>query len=291
MINKICLGTAQFGSYYGVANKVGFINEEKSRSILKKATEVKIRTLDTAKSYPNSENILGQYGVNNFQIITKINHMGFTGNNVDSWVNEQFNDSLKNLKLSKIYGLLFHTSKDLDSKQGIKIIEAVSNLKERGDVQKIGVSVYDPKELDILSGIFNFDLIQIPLNIFDRRFEESGWLEKLKKDDVEIHARSIFLQGLLLLSENKLPEKFKIWKQHFMKYYSHLSEKNLSPLEICLAYPLGINELSKIVIGVDSPTQLEEIVKVVASNNNLSTPLLLKSNDENLINPSLWPTK
>ena len=291
MINKICLGTAQFGNYYGVANKVGFINEERSRLILKKATEIKIRTLDTAKSYANSENILGQYGVSNIDVITKINHMGVTGNNVESWVNEQFNDSLKKLNLSKIYGLLFHTSKDLDSKQGMKLVDAVSKLKERGDVQKIGVSVYEPNELHILSDIFNFDLIQIPLNIFDRRFEESGWLEKLNKNDIEIHARSIFLQGLLLLSENKLPEKFKKWNQHFMKYYSYLSEKNLSPLETCLAYPLGINELSKIVIGVDSPTQLEEIIKVVGSNNNLSTPLSLKSNDENLINPSLWPTK
>lgn len=291
MTDKICLGTAQFGNNYGVANKAGFINQEQSHLILEKAVEIEIRTIDTAKSYPNSENILGQYGVKNFNVITKINHMGFTDINVESWVNEQFNDSLKKLNLNKIYGLLFHTSKDLDSKQGMKLIEAVSKLKERGDVQKIGVSVYEPNELDILSDIFNFDLIQLPLNIFDRRFEESGWLEKLNKADIEIHARSIFLQGLLLLSKNKLPEKFKKWNQHFMNYYSYLSENNLSPLETCLAYPLGIHELSKIVIGVDSPTQLEEIVKVTASNNILSTPLFLKSNDDNLINPSLWTSK
>lgn len=291
MISKICLGTAQFGNNYGVANEVGFINEERSRLILRKATEFKIRTIDTAKSYSSSEEILGQYGVSNFDVITKINHIGLNSNNIESWVNEQFKDSLKKLQLSKIYGLLFHTSQDLNSRQGMKLIAAVSKLKERGYVQKIGVSVYEPNELHVMSDIFNFDLIQIPLNIFDRRFEESGWLKKLNKNGIEIHARSIFLQGLLLLPVNKLPEKFKKWKKHFMQYYSHLSEQKSSPLETCLAYPLGINELNKIVIGVDSSTQLEEVIKVAASNNNLLTPHLLKSNDENLINPSLWRAK
>ena len=288
MTDKICLGTAQFGNTYGIANKAGFINEEQSRLILKKATKVKISTLDTAKSYSQSEEILGRFGVKNFRVITKINHMGVDSNNLESWVNQQFNDSLSKLNLSKIYGLLFHTSKNLDSKDGLKLIKAVSKLRERGEVQKIGVSVYEPKELSILSEIFNFDLIQLPLNIFDRRFEESGWLKELHQNGVEIHARSIFLQGLLLLSLNEIPEKFRKWKIHFMKYYSHLDEKNVSPLETCLAYPLSIKELSKIVIGVDSPIQLKEIANMANNFKSLDTSAYLGSADENLINPSLW---
>lgn len=285
--SMLALGTAQFGTSYGIKNKGSEINQVEANKILKNALKLGIDTIDTAKKYQNSERLIGNFGVSNFKIVTKIPAIP-NNSYPDKWLTDQFNDSLLNLKLSNLYGILFHNTADLLSDIGPNLMNTASNIKNAGLVKKIGISVYHPMELNELYSKFKIDLIQLPLNLFDRRFEESGWLKRLHKDGVEIHIRSIFLQGLLLMSLEKIPKKFSNWQTHFEKYHAHLVSKKISPIEACLSYPMRIEEIDKIVVGVDSLEQLIEIVHYSKQKVIFEDTSFLQLNDENLINPKWW---
>ena len=161
------------------------------------------------------------------------------------------------------------------------------NLKEQGYIEKIGASIYQSEELDEIFKEYELDLVQLPFNIFDRRLIETGWLNQLYNKGVEIHVRSVFLQGLLLMSSNQRPEKFKRWDDLWKKWDGWLEENNLTPLEASIRYALSVPEISKVVIGVDSNFQLKEIIS--AANGKLpEIPNDLFSNDTDLLNPANW---
>ena len=132
------------------------------------------------------------------------------------------------------------------------------------------------------------DLVQAPLNLIDRSLEKSGWLIKLHKEGVEVHVRSIFLQGLLLLKPNKIPLKFKKWKTLFNLWHEKLVKKQISPLSACLSYPLSLAEVDKIIVGVNTTQQLEEIINSSKTRFVEKDWKFLISNDQMLINPSNW---
>lgn len=283
----LALGTAQFGSTYGVANKESLIDQVEANKILKYAFNFGIDTIDTAKNYHNSERLIGNFGVSDFKLVTKVPSIP---NNCDpeKWLAEQINDSLKKLNLSNLYAVLFHNTADLLSDLGSNLMNAATKIKGAGLVKKVGISVYDPMELHEVYSKFKVDLVQLPLNLFDRRFEESGWLKRLHKDGVEIHIRSVFLQGLLLMSLEKIPKKFSNWQTHFEKFHAHLISKKINPIEACLSYPMGIKEIDKIIVGVDTLEQLIEIVHYSKQKASFKDTSFLKSSDESLINPKWW---
>jgi len=159
-------------------------------------------------------------------------------------------------------------------------------LKKEGLVKKIGFSVYTPEDVNYLLEYFDFDLIQLPVNVFDNRLIESRQLYTLKKKGVEIHARSIFLQGLLL-NFNNLPSYFSTWKNVFNKYQVMVEKSELSLLEYALNYVLNIQEIDKVLVGVNSEVQLKEIIQSEKKIILNAYPI----NDINLLNPSLWSDK
>jgi hypothetical protein len=164
-----------------------------------------------------------------------------------------------------------------------------SNLlefKEKGFISKIGFSLYSPDELKKIYKIFKPDIVQIPINILDNRFESAGWLDVLQKDKVEIHARSIFLQGLLLENSNSLPLSFHKYKSFFFKLERWFKENNLSKLEACLSKVYLDERISKIVIGINNKAHLDEIVKTNIK--SFITPKWFHTIEEKLINPKLW---
>jgi aryl-alcohol dehydrogenase-like predicted oxidoreductase len=287
-LSKISLGSAQFGSSYGISNVSGPIDQKVTCDILQLAFDVGILHIDTARSYPNSETFLGRCGVSRFNIVTKMPTIPNTIKDVKKWILTEFNRSLSNLRVDKICGLLLHDSRSLLSTNGEEIIKSLEELRVNGLVDKIGVSVYTPQELSEVYNRFKVDLIQLPLNIFDRRFEESGWLNTLKKDGVEIHARSIFLQGLLLLPRNRIPAKFEIWAHNWSNYHSYLRKSGYSALELCLNYPLNLLNIDKVVLGVDSPQHLREIVTCAKNDMVTINSEQLSTNEKLLIDPSCW---
>ena len=287
-MNRIALGTVQFGLPYGVANKTGQVTQLAAKTILKLAKENGTDTLDTAIAYGESEACLGEVGVHDFKVVTKIPAVPDDCIDVCNWVQEQVNESLARLGVSSVYGLLLHDSLQLLEKDGKALYRSLKKLKATGQVQKIGVSICSPKELELLTPYFDFDLVQAPFNIFDRRLSDSGWLYRLKVMDVEVHVRSAFLQGLLLIPRNKVPEKFVPWNELFNSWHEWLSYNSVSAIQVCLAYALSFPEIDRVIVGVDSVKQLQQIINVTEIIVPNGFPDL-HCEDENLINPACWP--
>lgn len=284
---RLALGTVQFGLPYGVANKLGQVSQIEATSMLRIASENDIDTLDTAIAYGESEEYLGFVGVKNFKLVTKLPSIPDGCIDISGWIHEQVTSSLLRLGVEKLYGFLLHKSEDLLGSDGPELYRALDSLKEKGLVKKIGVSIYSPNELESLKKDFSFDLVQAPFNLIDQRLLHSGWMQKLKDNGVEIHTRSTFLQGLLLMKEIDIPPKFSPWKHLWKKWHDWLAENNVSALQGSLAFALSFPEIERVVVGADNHHQLMEIIN--ATNNLLNADLPnLVSADENLINPVNW---
>jgi hypothetical protein len=170
---------------------------------------------------------------------------------------------------------------------GNELFYALQRAKELDKVRKIGVSVYDPKELQIVTSRFEIDLVQAPYNIFDRRIQESGWLELLRQSAIEVHVRSVFLQGLLLMPKIRRPKEFFRWEPLFTRWDDWLREANNSALSSCLHFALSQPEIDRVIVGVDSISHLREIL-TAAQEHPLLPPASLACADAQLINPSNW---
>ena len=277
---KLALGTAQFGLDYGVTNQDGQVTIEEVESILNFAKINGIDTLDTASRYGNSEQVLGDAGVDGYQIVTKTVSLK---NDVNGVI-KGFYQSLENLNQKAVDGLLIHDINEVNDKKFNRLFERLDELKQQGLVNKIGFSTYVPEQVDFLLENFDFDIIQLPFNVFDNRLIQGGQLKALKDRNIEVHARSVFLQGVLL-NFDSLSGYFSIWKEQFDTYQAMVSDRGLSLLEYALNFVLNIKEIDKVLVGVNSEDQLKEIVQSVHSQKDISAYPI---NDINLLNPSLW---
>jgi len=284
---KIALGTVQFGLNYGISNRAGQVTHEEARAILRLAKANGVDTLDTAIGYGESEQRLGEIGVEDWDIVTKLPAIPEDCTDIYQWVNNAIKDSLHRIKVSHLYGVLLHRPQQLLEKGGDRLYFALQKLKDDKIVKKIGVSIYDPSELDALSDHYKFDLVQAPFNVIDRRMIESGWMRKLSEQGVEFHVRSVFLQGLLLMSNKNRPAKFDRWDELWKNWEDWLTVSRLSPTEACLQYALSFPEVSRVIVGVDSRQQLSEIM--AASNGSMpELPDYISSNMIELLNPACW---
>ncbi|WP_228051829.1 aldo/keto reductase [Sphaerospermopsis aphanizomenoides] len=288
IIGRIALGTAQFGLSYGVANRQGQVTVEEGSKIVSYAASVGVDTLDTAIAYGSSEECLGQIGVKDWRVISKLPEIPSGTTNIQNWVQECVDGSLGRLKISQLYALLLHRPQQLLQPQGRELYDTLNLLKTEGLVNKIGISIYSPKELPALFGQFSFDLIQAPFNILDRSLEESGWLSHLHNMGVEVHVRSIFLQGLLLMESDTRPSYFQRWYPLWMEWQNWLLNSGLNPLQACLGFVLSHPSIDRVVVGVDSFKQLQEILAATTAELSVNPPDKLCCNDPDLINPALW---
>ncbi len=287
-MSRLALGTAQFGLAYGVANQTGQVPRDEVKSMLQIAAANNIDIIDTAIAYGESEACLGYVSVKNFKVVTKLPTIPDGCLDIGGWVSNQLNDSLFRLGIGNIYGLLLHRSEQLLGKNGPELYQALNLLKKEGLVNKIGVSIYSPCELELLMTDYSFDLVQAPFNLIDQRLFNTGWIKRLKDAGVEIHTRSAFLQGLLLMRKNEMPSKFLPWIQLWKDWYNWLDENKISALQASLAFPLSFSEIDRVVVGADSQSQLLQILSVANDLINVDLPHL-ESKDENLINPANWP--
>ncbi|CAG1014268.1 Aldo-keto reductase IolS [Anaerolineae bacterium] len=284
---KLALGTAQFGLPYGIANRDGQVTRSVAKAMLHLAAANGIDTLDTAIAYGESETCLGEVGTNGFKIITKLPAIPDGCAAVSDWVREQFAASLVRLGVSAVHGLLLHRPQQLLDPDGKTLYQTLQDLKEAGQVSKIGISIYAPNELELLAPRYRFDLVQAPFNLVDRRLYTTGWLARLKDEGVEIHTRSAFLQGLLLMPQDAIPKKFAAWSDLWNKWHDWLSHHAVSAVQACLAFPLSFREIERVVVGADSVSQLQQIISAASSAAPVDLPDL-QCDAENLINPAHW---
>ena len=273
---RIVLGTVQFGLQYGV-NSAGRPNEEIAKCILEEAEKGGIYTLDTSSAYGNSEEILGRClcKEKRFRIVSK-----YPKGEIP--VGEMFNGSLKRLNVSQLYGYLLHHFEVYKNNQ--TIWDDFVALKESGKVKKIGFSLYNPEELElVLKNGSPFDLIQVPFNIFDRKFQP--YMREVHEKGVEIHVRSTFLQGLFFKDRNSLPEKLLPMKKYLFQLDDFSKENGMSISEIALNYNLQNPYIDGVLIGVDNVAQLQANLTSIKS-----TPISIEINvtEKDLLNPVNW---
>lgn len=258
--NKLILGTVQFGLKYGINNSNGILEDDELVEVLKLASVNEINFLDTAAVYGNSENRIGKLEkslLQKFNLITK------TPTAVNcSTIEKEFENSLTRLGKSKIYGYLIHHFKDYLNEK--KIFANIEKLKAENKINKIGFSLYHPKELEmIIDDRISFDIVQIPFNLADRRFEK--YFESLKKINVEIHTRSVFLQGLFFCNLKKISGKLAPFIPWIEKLQNLCNENKILVEDLALNFELQNKFIDKIVIGIDNQMQLKKNIDFCSS--------------------------
>lgn len=275
-MGNLVLGTVQFGLQYGV-NSAGRPSEEAVKGILEEASQGGITILDTSSAYGNSEEILGECITpeEEFKIVSKYPKDVIP-------VREMFRGSLKRLKVKQLYGYLLHHFEVY--KNNPKVWDDFISLKESGKVQKIGFSLYTPEELQlILDNKSPFDLIQVPFNIFDKKF--LPLMKEAHEKGVEIHVRSTFLQGLFFKNRDALPEKLKPMKKYLLQLDEFSKHSGLSISEIALNYNLQNPYIDGVLIGVDNVDQLK---MNLASVKNTPIDFEIEVKEQELLNPVNW---
>lgn len=285
--SKVILGSAQFAGSYGIASNVNQFNLDEIYEILDYSLSIGIRMIDTANAYGDAESILGNFGANKFRIITKIPKREQENIHPSEWMEKKIEESLSNLKSETIYCLHLHSPGDLLTNHGEDIIAKLEEFKSSGLIKNIGFSVYNSKQLESLLPIMKPDIVQIPVNVFDRRLMADGTIERLHHMKVKIHVRSIFLQGLMLMESKDRPVFFDNWKDLFFRWDQWNNYKLLNKINNCLNFSMNIKNISNIILGVDNLQQLKTLYgnKII---NNFSIPNDLSSDDENLLDPRKW---
>ena len=261
-MTPIILGSAQFGMHYGVSNDKGVVTPAEVRAILDLARKNSFASIDTAGSYGVAEQVLGDVGVTDFKITTKIPKISKskgTKSVIDTMLCSVKN-SCERLNVKSCSGVLVHDCGDLLGKYGNEVVKGLKLLRELGWCDRVGVSVYHPEQLLRSMKKLDLDVVQFPLSVVDRRFLAGGLLERLREKGVELQARSIFLQGLLLSKSSQKSSYFSRWESLWKCWELVQLEAGVTPAEICINYISGLGLVDGMVVGVDSPSQYRQLL-------------------------------
>jgi len=293
-VKKLVLGTAQFGMFYGISNQEGKTHFEEVAKILSYAHEHGVDSLDTASLYGDSEIVLGrvlkQFSKNSFHVISKTPH--FNSNVIASaevsLLRATFDKSLSHLGVSQLDGLLIHACDDLFVENGFKLYRELELLRDQGKVRKIGVSIYSSQQISDVLDEFSVDFVQLPINALDQRLIEDGSLDRLKEKNVEVHARSVFLQGLLLMPVKNISPWFAPIMPMIKRFHALAQEMELSPLQLALGFVNALEQVDRVVVGVNNVAQLHEMLEAESALINVAQCQELSVQDPKFTNPGNW---
>lgn len=296
---RVGLGTVQFGMPYGISNRRGKISTSEAHTILATAAANSVDLIDTAAAYGDSETTIRDAlpASHSFRIVTKIPSLQRLppGTDLPSEVRSSLQRSLRNLGLQRVYGFLVHDVHDLLTVDGRVLVETLHQLKQEGLVEKVGVSVYTSSDIDRILELFVPDIVQVPVSVFDQRLLASGHLTDLKRRDVEIHARSVFLQGLLLMDADTAPTFCTPIADRLRRYGRFLEETGLTRLQAALAFVGQLEEVDAALVGVSCLQDLEDILHAIdrITDDRIRIPDAARWSitDEQIVNPQFWPGK
>lgn len=283
---KLGLGTVQFGMDYGISNKTGMTPPDEVARMLALAARAGVRCLDTAPAYAKSEEVLGAAlpKGHSFELVSKT----LKG---DPAIAATFARTLQRLGQTRLDALLVHDGDALAGPNGAALFAELQKLKASGQVQKIGTIVYGAAQIDAVLERFPIDVIQIPISLLDQRLIQSGHLDRLKQKGVEIHARSVFLQGLLFMDPAALTPYFDSVRPHLQKVRAAMAAAGLSMLEATLGFVQQLPQIDRVVVGATTVAELDEIVRAATANKPVPGAAAWAWADEQILNPALWPKK
>jgi aryl-alcohol dehydrogenase-like predicted oxidoreductase len=290
LASRISLGSAQFGLDYGVSNKAGQTPAAEVRRVLDLAWDAGVRQVDTAPIYGDSEGVLGRSWPvgSTFKVTTKIPALALSGARRD--VAAGVEASLEALRVPKLHGLIAHDASDLLGEQGAALFSEMVELRDRGLVDRVGASVYDPADAIELATQHEVDLVQLPLSILDQRALRGDVLPKLKAGGVEVHVRSVFLQGALFMEPRELGAVSASLASSVAELHHDLAQRGLSILEASLGFVLGIDEVDAAIVGVTRAGQLEEVLGAAAPLSAVDFTAHASS-DVAALDPRMWPAR
>ena len=289
-LSKIGLGSAQWGLPYGISNQSGQTTQNEVARILEFAKASGIHVIDTAQVYGQAERVLGANNLKGFKIITKISALSdpHAGQHcLEKWLESSFANSLSSIGSDSVQGVLIHKCDDLFSQSGAVISRFLHDLKSRGKCDQIGVSVYNSLQIKKVLNLFTPDIIQLPFNVLDQRLLRDGTLSALKELGIEIHARSIFLQGLLLMKIENIPSYFNPWMPELLTWHKICEDLGSPPQHVALDYVISNNYIDQVIIGVESLSQLVDL-SAAEFGNDASLFDLLSLSDPEILNPAIW---
>ena len=290
MVNKIILGTVQLGLNYGINNTNGKPSTDEAMAILNLAYDSGISILDTAEAYGNSQEIIGLFHKKHpdkkFEVITKLSQVE---NITNTTLKQLVENNIKTLQVTNLYCYMFHHFDEFLEKK--ELIKELLVLKKEKKIQKIGISIYHNSELSyILENTTYFDIIQVPFNLLDNASIKKELLEKAKRKNIEIHVRSVFLQGLFFKPLDQLPEKLKVLEKEIIKLQNIQKENEIDMATLALKYTLEKKYIDYCLIGVDSVVQLKNNLKTIVKRTPIPHQEIdtIKVENTELLNPTNW---
>lgn len=289
---KLALGTAQFGLAYGISGPGARVSLVEVRAILDLARKRGVSMLDTAPAYGDSEAVLGECLAERggFDIVTKTIAAGgdqIAGDDI-ARIDEAFTASLARLRVKSVDGVLVHRADDLLAPGGDRLYELLAQWRGEGRTRKIGVSIYTRHQVDALFERHAYDIVQLPVSVFDQRLVADGTLDYLKRAGVEIHARSVLLQGLALMEPTSIPAGLSPARPLVERFRHTLSQWGLSPLAGALRYVSELTAIDRVVIGVHSAAQLDECLRAVEASAAPHDYSAFACANEAIIDPRQW---
>lgn len=292
---EICLGTAQFGMPYGVTNTNGQVQPEMVKTLLLSANQAGICYLDTAQAYGDAELVLGRClpFEHSFKIISKLSHQQkseFCKEDVIQW-NDGFKQSLRNLGVPRLDGFLLHSKLELAKTGASFLVDWLHSLKDQGLIRRIGLSIYESADLSEVN-LSDFDLIQLPLSLYDQRMLRDGTLDYLQKRHIDIHIRSVYLQGLLLAPSCQWPPWISSEaKAHHQKLEWLSDNLGCRLLDLALQFVRSLEAVEAVALGVCHPTQLDDLLQAWAGP-SLPSSLVWEQwamPEQAILDPRSWP--
>lgn len=259
-LSRVIVGTAQFGLDYGVANRSGGLSKEESHGIMQIASEFGIVRLDTAQAYGSSESVIGSFTGARFEVHTKIGQFPVVELDWATWLLDRVNSSIAEISRHQLTTLLFHDPTQFLNQTRDTARHALEVAHNQHPDLVFGASIYDPIEWEQLKEIPELKVFQVPLNVFDRRFETSGAIQEMFQMGKVVHVRSVFLQGLLLMDPDNLNSYFSPWAPLLKKWQSHCLEKGQSIIGAAASFAMRNPFVNGVIFGFDSKNQLEELI-------------------------------
>lgn len=276
---KLGLGTAQLGFDYGIANQTGMPDTAEAFEMLRLAYEAGIDTFDTAAAYGGSEKIIGQFiKQNRLQKKIKIVSKGRLASGCADFYN-----TLKNLNIEYIDYYLLHSANDLYNYED----QFKEHIKE-GTIKKFGVSVYTSEDIKRCFEFEDVSVIQIPFNLLDNRLIKSGMLEEMKDRGLEVHARSIYLQGLLLMDTDDIPYNLREVKGYIDTFDQLARDYGLTRKQLLFLYVRDNEYIDKMFVGCENVRQLNENMQMYNKKAHINPKEKFMYVPEKILNPSMW---
>lgn len=305
-VSRLVLGTVQIGAPYGAANLTGLPSTERAIRLLRRARRAGIGSFDTARGYGEAENRIGAAfeGEDQPDTITKLDALADLPDDAsdaeaECAVESSINASLISLKRARLDTVLLHRAAHLASHRGA-VWKRLVRLQKAGVIGRLGVSVQSPEEAFEALALRAVSHIQLPFNLIDQRWREAGVPAAARaRSDVTVHARSIYLQGILAGDDSRFwPKVHGVDAEGTLYMLDTLAQlyDRMSIADLCLAYVRGQDWIAGLVIGMETDEQLDRNLAMFDSE-----PL---SPDEiadieprlprfpvALLNPALWPRR